>query len=71
VFFLAGGMIPALWGRDTLAEDSVVSAQGGWGRVTLAHDARSPEEVDQVIAEAETAGATIGRADAPTFLRRH
>jgi predicted lactoylglutathione lyase len=67
VFFQAGGMIVALWGRDKLAEDSVLSDQGGWGGVTLAYNARSPEEVDAVIAEAQAAGATVGRAGAPTF----
>ena len=67
VFFQAGGMIVALWGRDKLAEDSMMSDGGGWGGVTLAYNARSPEEVDRVIAEAESAGATIGREGAPTF----
>lgn len=36
VFFQTGGMILALWGRDKLAEDSVVADSGGWGGVTLA-----------------------------------
>jgi uncharacterized protein len=67
VFFQAGGMIVALWGRDKLAEVSARSDGGGWGGVTLAYNARSPEEVDRVIAEAESAGATIGREGAPTF----
>jgi len=67
VFFQAGGMIVALWGRDKLAEDSAMSDGGGWGGVTLAYNARSPEEVDRVIAEPESAGATIGREGAPTF----
>jgi uncharacterized protein len=67
VFFQAGGMIVALWGRDQLAEDSAVEDSGGWGGVTLALNVRSPEEVDAVLAEAERAGATIGRAGAPTF----
>jgi catechol 2,3-dioxygenase-like lactoylglutathione lyase family enzyme len=67
VFFQAGGMIVALWGRDKLAEDSVRTDLGGWGGVTLAYNARSPEEVDAVIAEALTAGATVGRSGAPTF----
>ena len=30
VFFQAGGMVLALWGRDKLAEDSVVEDGGGW-----------------------------------------
>ena len=66
-FFQSGGMIVALWGRDQLAEDSGVSDSGGWGGVTLAHNVRSPAEVDAVIAEAERAGATIARPGAETF----
>jgi predicted lactoylglutathione lyase len=67
VFFQAGGMVVALWGREQLAEDSGVQDAGGWGGVTLAHNVRSPEEVDRVIAEAEAAGATIPRHGAETF----
>jgi predicted lactoylglutathione lyase len=67
VFFQSGGMVVALWGRDQLAEDSVVTDTGGWGGVTLAHNVGSPEEVDRVIEEARAAGATIGRAGAETF----
>jgi uncharacterized protein len=67
VFFQAGGMIVALWGREQLAEDSAVEDTGGWGGVTLAYNTRSPEEVDAVLAEAEAAGATIGRPGALTF----
>jgi predicted lactoylglutathione lyase len=67
VFFQAGGMVVALWGRDQLAEDSEVEDTGGWGGVTLAHNVRSPAEVDAVIAEAEAAGARIGRPGAETF----
>ena len=67
VFFKSGGMVVALWGRDNLAEDSAVTDNGGWGGVTLAHNVRSPAEVDAVLAEAEAAGATIGRSGAETF----
>jgi uncharacterized protein len=66
-FFQAGCMVFALWGRDELAKDSTVADAGGWGGITLAYNARSPEEVDAVIAEAEAAGATIGRRGASTF----
>ena len=66
-FFQAGGMVVALWGRDQLAEDSCVEDSGGWGGVTLAYNARSEEEVDAVIAEAERAGATVPRRGARTF----
>ncbi len=67
VFFKAGGTIFALWGREQLAEDSAVTDTGGWGGVTLAHNVRSPADVDAVLAEAEAAGATIGRPGAATF----
>jgi len=67
VFFQAGGTIVALWGRDQLAEDTVVPDDGGWGGITLAHNVRSPAEVDSVLAEAEAAGATIARPGGETF----
>jgi uncharacterized protein len=66
-FFQSRGMIVALWGRDQLAEDSGVEDGGGWGGVTFAHNVRSPEEVDGVIAEAERAGARIARPGGKTF----
>ena len=52
VFFQAGGMVVALWDRARLAEDSGVEDSGGWGGTTLAHNVRSPAEVDAVIEEA-------------------
>ena len=67
VFFQAGGMVMALWDRGKLAEDSAVSDAGGWGGVTLAHNVRSPEEVDAVLAEADAAGGTVARPGGPTF----
>jgi catechol 2,3-dioxygenase-like lactoylglutathione lyase family enzyme len=66
VFFQAGGMIVALWGREELAADSTVEDAGGWGGVTVAHNVASPAEVDAVLEEAAAAGGTIGRAGAPT-----
>jgi hypothetical protein len=66
-FFQAGCMIVALWGRDQLAEDTVVEDSGGWGGLTLAHNVRSPAEVDAVLTVAEAAGATIARPGAETF----
>ena len=68
-FFHCGGMVVALWGRAQLAEDSCLPlSDGGSGGVcTPACNVRSPDEVDAVLAEAERAGATIGRPGAPTF----
>ena len=67
VFFQAGGMIVALWGRTELAGDSGVQDEGGWGGVTLAHNVRSPQEVNAVLTEARAAGAAIARPGAATF----
>ena len=66
-FFQAGGMVVALWDRAQLAEDSGVEDSGGWGGMTLAHNVRSPGEVDAVIEEARAAGAGIVREPAETF----
>jgi uncharacterized protein len=66
-FFQAGGMVVALWDRAQLAEDSGVEDSGGWGGLTLAHNVRSPGEVDAVIEEARAAGAGIVREPAETF----
>jgi len=66
VFFQTGGMVVALWGRAELAADSVVTDSGGWGGITLAHNVRSPQEAEQVLAEAAAAGGTVLRPAAPT-----
>jgi uncharacterized protein len=67
VFFQAGGMIVALWDRGKLADDTAVEDPGGWGGITLAHNVRSPAEVDEVMDQAAAAGATIGRPAAEAF----
>ena len=67
VFFQAGGMVVGLWGRDQLAEDSVVEDGGGWGGVAFAHNVRSPAEVDAIVEEARRAGGRIAREPGPTF----
>jgi catechol 2,3-dioxygenase-like lactoylglutathione lyase family enzyme len=66
-FFQAGGLVVALWDRESLAADSGVEDGGGYGGITLAHNVRSPAAVDDVIAEAEDAGAVITRPPADTF----
>ena len=67
VFFRAEGLVLALWDRAKLAEDSAVTDEGGWGGVTLAHNVGSPDEVDTIMDEAASAGATIGRPAGETF----
>ena len=66
-FFQASGMVLGLWNRAKLAEDSGVTDSGGWGGVTLAHNVRSPAEVDAVIDQVGPAGGKVLRPGAETF----
>lgn len=69
VFIQAGGIALVLWGRDKLALDcGIVDDEAvGFSGIALAHNVRSGGEVDQVIAAAEGAGATVTRPAAKTF----
>lgn len=69
VFFQAGGQAVVLWGRDKLAADSGITDDAGssFGGVTLAHNVRSHDEVDQIVDRASSAGATVTRRPSPTF----
>ncbi|MEO5678623.1 MAG: VOC family protein [Acidimicrobiales bacterium] len=69
VFFRAGGVVLVLWGRAKLAADAGVAdaTRPGFGGIVLAHNVRSEDEVTQVLAAAEAAGATVTRAAGPTF----
>jgi catechol 2,3-dioxygenase-like lactoylglutathione lyase family enzyme len=69
VFFQAGGIVLVLWGRDKLALDSgVADAEAiGFGGVVLAHNVRSADEVRQIAAAAQGAGATVTRPPGETF----
>jgi uncharacterized protein len=59
-FFVLDGTWLALYGRQALAEDAGVPAPGtGFRCFTLAHNVTSEPEVDAVIGQAESAGATI------------
>jgi catechol 2,3-dioxygenase-like lactoylglutathione lyase family enzyme len=68
-FFQLNGFILALWSRAKLAADTAVTDTdtGGWGGITLAHNVRTREEVDAVLAQAGAAGGTILRPGAETF----
>jgi hypothetical protein len=66
VFFQSGGMVFALWDRAKLEADSGVQDAGGWGGVTLAYLVRSPDEVDDMLAAAQAAGASVPRAGGKT-----
>ncbi|MFO0997362.1 MAG: VOC family protein [Alphaproteobacteria bacterium] len=60
VFFQLGGIGLALYGREPLAADAGLAADGsGFGGITLAHNVRSREEVDATLAHAAASGARI------------
>src|SRR6478735_6302411 len=65
-FFQGPGIVVGLWHREELAKDSEVEDSGGWGGITVAYNARSREEVDSVLAEAEAAGGTVARSGSET-----
>jgi catechol 2,3-dioxygenase-like lactoylglutathione lyase family enzyme len=69
VFFQAGGIALVLWARTKLADDGGLADAGtdGFGGVALAHNVRSPAEVDQVLADAVSAGAEVTRPAGETF----
>jgi catechol 2,3-dioxygenase-like lactoylglutathione lyase family enzyme len=69
VFFQAGSIAVVLWSREKLAADGLVPDTGsdGFGGIALAHNVRSPAEVDEVMAAAAEAGATITRTQRTTF----
>ena len=69
VFFQAGGQAVVLWSRAALAADSGIDDDDGstFGGIVLAHNVRSSDEVDELIGQAEAAGATITRRPAETF----
>ena len=59
-FFTLNGTWLGLYGREALAEDARVSAVGsGFAGFSLAHNVSSEKEVDEVIAQAVAAGATL------------
>ncbi|HJX80906.1 MAG TPA: VOC family protein, partial [Candidatus Udaeobacter sp.] len=55
-----GGIVFAIYPREKLAEDAVVSPEGsGFSGITLAHNARSESEVDKIITDLKAKGVKI------------
>ncbi len=68
VFLQAGGLALVLWDRDKLASDCGLErgSATGFGGVVLAHNVRSAAEVDEVVAAAQRAGASLTRPPSTT-----
>ena len=67
-FDLMNGLKLALWPRKSLSHDSGLPVgKPSSTDVCLAHNVRSQAEVDQVLAEAKKAGATIVKPAEKTF----
>ncbi len=67
-FFQAGGVVLALYPREMLAEDAVVSAEGnGFSGIALAYNARSESEVDEIISDLKSKGVKIVKEPQKVF----
>lgn len=67
-FLQAGGVVLGLYPREKLAEDALVSAEGsGFSGVTLAYNAQSDSEVDEIIADLKSKGVKIRKEPQKVF----
>ena len=67
-FIQAGGVVLALFPREELAKDALVSAEGnGFAGFTLAQNVNSEKEVDDLIAELKSKGVQITKEPQTMF----
>ena len=67
-FFQAGGVVLGLYPREKLAEDALTSPEGsGFAGITLAYNARSEAEVDEIIADLRSKGVKIVKEPQKVF----
>jgi len=60
VFIQAGGIVLSIYPREKLAEDALVSPEGqGFAGFTLAYNAQSESEVDEIISDLKAKGVKI------------
>jgi catechol 2,3-dioxygenase-like lactoylglutathione lyase family enzyme len=59
-FFQAGGVVLSIYPREKLAEDAMVSVEGsGFSGVTIAYNASTEAEVDEIIRDLKARGVKI------------
>ena len=59
-FFQTSGVVFAIYPREKLAEDALVSPEGsGFSGITLAYNTRSESEVDEIIRDLKSKGVRI------------
>ena len=59
-FFQAGGVVLSIYPREKLAEDALISPEGhGFSGITLAYNARSESEVNEIINDLRSKGVKI------------
>jgi uncharacterized protein len=60
VFFQAGGVVLALFPREELAKDALIPSEGsGFAGFSLAYNAQSEAEVDEIILDLKSKGVKI------------
>jgi uncharacterized protein len=67
-FFQAGGVVFAIYPREKLAEDALTSSEGsGFSGITLAYNARSESEVDEIVRDLKSKGVKIVKEPQKVF----
>lgn len=67
-FFQAGGIVLSIYQREKLAEDALVEPEGsGFAGFTLAYNARSESEVDEIIGDLRSKGVNIVKEPQKVF----
>ena len=67
-FFQAGGVALAIYPREKLAEDALISPEGsGFSGITLAYNAHSEAEVDEIISDLKAKGVKIAKEPQKVF----
>lgn len=67
-FFQAGGVVLGVYPREKLAEDAMTSPEGsGFSGITLAYNAQSEAEVDEIIGELKAKGVKIVKEPQKVF----